>query len=156
MTSYEWNGDVDEDDSDENDKDDEDEVRVARKNRVNATALRRTCSFIRHETSTIYHTTSTIKLWETVQNALHTEHLELPIVQHVTIFWFKMSMEDVDCIVDTPHLSEIIRKKLPILRRLQETFDKGRVGKAVEFVDAAWGPACAFGAPHSGRYRPTG
>jgi hypothetical protein len=166
------------------DDDDEDEESVARNQRVNATALRCTCTFIRQETCKTYHTASTIKIREIDQNALLGKYLELPVIRHAMTFWFKMSMEDVDRIIDTPHLSDIITQKLPILQRLQclacisvcfpkihtwhfatpgapfwgleyeealermqEAFDKGRVGKPVEFVDAARRPALAYGAP---------
>jgi hypothetical protein len=103
MTRYEWD-----------DNDDDEQMQV------NTTALRRTCRFIRHDTTKTFYSASTIKLWEINQNALHAEHLELPIVQHVTMFWFKIPVGDVERIVRTPHLRDIITKKLPLLRRLQE------------------------------------
>ncbi|KAF3040633.1 hypothetical protein E8E11_006271 [Didymella keratinophila] len=111
MTRYERDDDASDSDDDQNNDDEEnheDEEPLARKKRVNATALRRTCSLIRQEIDQIYHTTSTIKLWEINQSALLEVYLELPIVQHATIFWFKISMEDVDRMLNTPHLSDIL------------------------------------------------
>jgi len=120
MTRYEQDEeDSDSDDEENHEENHEDEEPLARNKRVNATALRRTCSFIRQETDQIYHTTSAIKLWEINQSAFLEVYLELPIVQHATIFWSKMSMEDVDRMLNTPHPSDIVTQKLPILQRLQ-------------------------------------
>lgn len=82
-------------------------------------ALRLTCRLIRHETYHIYYTTNTFKLWETEYYALEERHLKLAIVQHVTVFWFRISGEDVERIVYTPYLSDIIVHKVPLLQRLQ-------------------------------------